>query len=727
MDSTPSGSDTLPAGKTEAAAQNAPNAVRATTVARESEHKPKPAAQGSKGDQNGGVKDHESRDAGATEDDKEDKGNKKPRPPWLRPLLLCVVVVVLCFLIPWFTRYWHYSQTHVSTDDAYVTGNLTNVGPIISGTLLQLTVDEGSYVKRGQLVARLDPAGPRASLRQAVAAYNAALSQIPEAERNLAYQQQSTQAAIQKAQASLAVQNSKTQGAARQLALTSGTTSNQLKEAQAATDQASAQVEQNIALVQSAQATVANDIQGVQTSQASLLSYEQQIQTAQKAFQAARSRVDATQADVDRDTKDEERYRVLYLQDAISAQIYDQAHASTRSARATLLANQALAEEAQSQVDQARANALQAQSQVEQSRKIVTQAQAQVRAAERAADAAGKQVKVEEAAFYVAKANGLQVAVQQSTLASTSQQSGESEADLVTAQAGKEQIAVRRKQIVTYRAQVAEALAALNNAQITLNDTNIYAPSDGIVVHKAVNIGVALSVGQTILTMTQGDYAWVEANFKETQLNDVVPGEPVEVEVDAIPAKTFKGHVRSINQASGTATSLLPTDNATGNFTKVVQRIPVRIEFDAASDADDPKYARKKDMQSLRQGMSVVATVDKTHVEKYRNRQDKLQNSRFASGDGGQSGPSGLPNPGAEFPNANRRNNGNNGGQNGEQSNGLNGNTSSSDQAAYGNSNGNSGSNNGGGNVPGGGIGEGGMNGAGTGTSASSASGGGGR
>lgn len=546
----------------------------------------------------------------------------KPRPAWLKPVILGGLVIILLFCVPWILRYWHYSHTHVSTDDAYVTGNLTNVSPITSGTLLQLTVDEGSYVKRGQLVARQDPAGPRASLRQALAAYNAALTQIPQAERNLAFQDQSTRATIRHAQASLAVQDAKTQGAARQVILTAGTTNNQVREARAKIEQANAQVEQNLALVQSALANAANSQQGVQTSQASLQSVQQQIQTAQKAYQAAQARIELAHAELDRNTKDEERYHTLYLQDATSEQTYDNAHALTRSAAATLSANLAMAEEARSQVDQAKSNAAAAQSQVDQSYQAVKQSQAQVVAAQRAADAAGKQVSVEEAAYAVAKSNGLQVGVQQAALASNTRQAGESQADVATALAGKEQVAVRLKQIDTYRAQAAESRAAVTNAQITLDDTNIFAPTDGIVVHKAANIGASILAGQTIVTVTQGEYVWVEANYKETQLADVVAGEPAELEVDALPGKIFKGHVRSVNEASGAATSLLPPDNATGNFTKVVQRIPVRIEFDSASDGADPKYGRLKDLINLRQGMSVVANIDVSDADKYRRKLD---------------------------------------------------------------------------------------------------------
>jgi Cation efflux system protein CusB domain 1 len=116
--------------------------------------------------------------------------------------------------------------------------------------------------------------------------------------------------------------------------------------------------------------------------------------------------------------------------------------------------------------------------------------------------------------------------------------------------------------------------------------------------------------GQTILTLTEGDYVWVTANYKETQLRNTHPGQPAEVEVDAVPGKAFLGWVRSINEATGAATSLLPPENATGNFVKVVQRIPVRIELDPAGDDEDRKYARLSDIRTLRQGMSVSATID---------------------------------------------------------------------------------------------------------------------
>jgi membrane fusion protein (multidrug efflux system) len=566
-------------------------------------------------------------------------GAQTKGPSWGRLLIIGLVILLLVIGIPWGLNFWHYSSTHVSTDDAYISGNLVSVSPLVSGTLDKLLVDEGYNVKRGQLIAKLSDSGPQASLRQARANYNAALSQIPEAERNLLYQREATNAAIRKAQAALGSQRAKTTGAEQQVTLASGTTLNQVRQTQSQISAAQAGQQQYLAQANATDVAIDNYQQSIQTALASLDNYRQQVETAQKAVQAAQAHVQGAQSEADRTIKDDERYRVLYMQDAVSAQVYDNARAQARNAQANLQADQSQVEQAQSQVEQARASVRQAQSQVEQARKNVTQAQAQARAAHRAADAAGEQVNVARAGLKLARANTTQVGIQQANLLSTSRQTGESEADVAAAQAGQQQVEVRRRQIDTFRAQAQQALAALNNAQIQLDHTYIYAPNDGTVVKKIANAGASLSPGQTIVTMTQGDYVWVQANFKETQLKDVRPGEAAEVEVDAMPGKVFKGHVGSINQTTGAATALLPPDNATGNFTKVVQRVAVRIELVAARDNDDKKYARQKDILSLRRGMSVTATVD---IDKDRSANGKSSESDGATGtEGARAGTGG--------------------------------------------------------------------------------------
>jgi len=513
---------------------------------------------------------------------------KKAASPIRKLIIGTLVAIVLIIGAIWGLSIYHYGQTHESTDDAYVTGNLINVSPIISGTLSQLLVEEGDKLTKNELIGRLEDSGQRASLAQAQAAYQSAQSQLPQAESNLLYQQQATDADIRRAQAALDSQQAKTSGARQQVTLSRNTTVNQIKQAQSQIVQAQAQAAQAEAQVQ--------------TAQAALDAQRQSVFTAQRAADAASSNVAAAKANAIRYANDETRYAKLVLTEAVTPQQYDTAKAAADSSEAQLAAAQDQAAQAVSQVAQTRAG--------------VTQSLSQLVAARRAAAAAQQQVAVAQAGLGIAEANGTQVGIQKSNVVNNLGQSASALADLSTAQAGRTNIRLRQDQITTARAGVLSAKAALDNAQVTENDTYIYAPSEGTVVKKAVNAGAALSPGQTILTMTQGDYVYITANFKETQLSSVRPGQPAEIEVDSFPGRVFKGYVKSINEATGATQALLPPDNATGNFTKVVQRIPVRIELEAAKASDDKKYARASDIVALRQGMSVTATIDVSSAQK---------------------------------------------------------------------------------------------------------------
>jgi membrane fusion protein (multidrug efflux system) len=522
-----------------------------------------------------------------TEDNKDNQNNspqdeKKPASPLRKVIITGVIAAAVIAAIIWGISYYNYSQNHVGTDDAYVTGNLVNVSPIISGTLRTLTVDQGSPVKKGQLIGRIEDSGQQASLAQAQAAYQSALSQLPQAEQNLAYQQQSTQANIRKAQAELAAQQAKTAGAQQQVILSRNQVLNQVQQAQSQVAQAQAQAAQYDAQVQTARSAVATQ--------------EQNVVTAKRAADAADAQIAGAQATFNRDKTDEARYAKLVSQQAVTPQQYDVAHAATVNAA--------------SQLDAARFQASQAHSQVDSVRATVAQTIDQLKAAQRAADAAIQNVDVARSGLGIARANLSQIPIQQSNVRNNFGQNASAQADVSTAQAGNTQIKLRQAEIATARANVQSALAQLHNAQIIENDTYLYAPNDGTVTKKAVNIGASLSPGQTIVTITQGDYVYVTANFKETQLRDVKPNEAVEIDVDTYPDLVFQGYVQSINEATGATDSLLPPDNATGNFTKVVQRIPVRIEFRAAKPGEDKKFATASDIANLRQGESVTATID---------------------------------------------------------------------------------------------------------------------
>jgi membrane fusion protein, multidrug efflux system len=139
--------------------------------------------------------------------------------------------------------------------------------------------------------------------------------------------------------------------------------------------------------------------------------------------------------------------------------------------------------------------------------------------------------------------------------------------------------------------------AALTVAQVNLGYTQIHSPGDGMVGERQVRAGQLLSPGAQILTFV-ADTRWVQANYRETQLTHMKIGDATQIHIDVYPGRTWKGHVVDIAPASGSQFALLPPDNATGNFTKVVQRVPVKIAFDDASRAAE-----------LRPGLSVVAEV----------------------------------------------------------------------------------------------------------------------
>lgn len=166
----------------------------------------------------------------------------------------------------------------------------------------------------------------------------------------------------------------------------------------------------------------------------------------------------------------------------------------------------------------------------------------------------------------------------------------EAEASLATLQA----------RLKTQGARVKQANAALDNAMLDLKRTIVVAPISGRVAKKNVDPGKYVQPGQTFLTIVDDANIWIIANFKETQIKKMKPDLPVEISVDAYPGAIFKGHVDSFQPGTGSVFSLLPPENATGNFVKVTQRVPVKILIDSPPNPAHP----------LRPGLSVIPHVD---------------------------------------------------------------------------------------------------------------------
>jgi membrane fusion protein (multidrug efflux system) len=205
-----------------------------------------------------------------------------------------------------------------------------------------------------------------------------------------------------------------------------------------------------------------------------------------------------------------------------------------------------------------------------------------------------------------AKAQESTVAGNQAAIQSATQLIDQRRAQLAEAQSklvqsqrnGPTQLAYRRAAVQTERAGVKTAQVDVEQAQLKLSYSKIAAPVSGIVLQRSAEVGARVSAGQQLLSIAQIDDLWVTANFKETQMRNLKPGQSAVLHVDALN-EDFEGYIENIGAATGSVSSVLPPENATGNFVKVVQRLPVRIRF-------------KKDQQGLnrlRPGMSVEPEV----------------------------------------------------------------------------------------------------------------------
>jgi membrane fusion protein (multidrug efflux system) len=266
---------------------------------------------------------------------------------------------------------------------------------------------------------------------------------------------------------------------------------------------------------------------------------ERQLGAARARLSTAQANVRVAQANLTKATQDVERYKQLVSKDEISKQQYDQAVAAQAAAQATLDAQNALAAEATQNISVSEQNVAQARTRVEQA-----------------------------------------------------------DAQIQSALTGPQQVLSSEAKAQSAAAKVDEQRALLDQAELNLKYTTIVAPIDGIVGKKNVAIGQNIAAGQELMAVVPLDNLWITANFKETQLDKMRVGQPVKIKVDAYD-RTYSGKIQRIAGASGARFSLLPPENATGNYVKVVQRIPVRIALDPGQNGD----------HLLRQGMSVTPSV----------------------------------------------------------------------------------------------------------------------
>lgn len=304
--------------------------------------------------------------------------------------------------------------------------------------------------------------------------------------------------------------------------------------------------------------------------------YQVKVQQAQAALQAAQRQANAAQSSISYASAN--------------------AQAQTTEAQGNIAGAIANIADAQAAVAEARAGVPQAQATLAQANANLEKAQAdyaRYRALYQEGAIPAQQLDTAKASYNVALAErtAAQEGIRQAQAQLTQAQQGVSAAQaklestrgsLQQAQATGVQTNVNRSQYEATVAAIAQAQANLAEAQLQLSYTDIVTPASGRIGRKTVEAGQQVQPGQPLMAVVGNDL-WVTANFKETQIEHMRPGEPVEVTLDAFPDRTFIGKIDSLSPASGAEFALLPPDNATGNFTKVVQRIPVKIALDPNS------------------------------------------------------------------------------------------------------------------------------------------------
>lgn len=276
-------------------------------------------------------------------------------------------------------------------------------------------------------------------------------------------------------------------------------------------------------------------------AKSALATAKAQVHASNSGLAQAKAQVAAARADANRDQLDLKRYKRLHASGVVSPQTYDHAVASAKASAA--------------QVDEAKAAEAAAEDQQQVAKSRMAEAQAHF---------------------------------------------NEAQAKLAKAESAPKQVALSASQQPVRQDEVNQAKANMQQAELNLKYTRIYAATSGRVTKKSVQLGEYVSPGQILMSVVPL-HVWVTANYKETDLAPIHPGEPVTVSVDAYPDTTFKAHVNSIMEGTGSRFSLLPPENATGNYVKVVQRVPVKIVFD--HQPNPAKY-------HLAPGMSVVPEID---------------------------------------------------------------------------------------------------------------------
>lgn len=453
-------------------------------------------------------------------------------------VLRLILAVALVIGLVIGVRYWLFVKSHVSTENAQITSDVVQVAPQISGMVQSVIVKDNQLVKNGELIATIDDSTFRA--------------------------------AVDEAKANLAVAVAQARGAGVSVNLTQSTGSAQIRQAQGGLGQARSSVESAKAGVAAARAAVSSAEANQKRSGASIAAAQAGVANARANLAAAIATVSAFQANYDNAAREADRFANLASAGADSQQKADQLATAATAAKSALESAREQVNAARAQVESRQADLEVAKDQDQASEALVEQAKAGLSGAWHGVPQARAREEQAQGQLQQASTVPTQVAVSQT---------GKAQAE----------------------AKVEQARSALQTAILQLSYCRICAPVDGRVSKKTVEVGEFVQPGTPLMALIPTENMWVVANFKETQLASIHVGSKANIYVDAFPRHPFEGAVDSISAGTGATFALLPPDNASGNFVKVVQKLPVKIALKPG----------QPHLDQLRAGISVTVVVDK--------------------------------------------------------------------------------------------------------------------
>lgn len=431
--------------------------------------------------------------------------------------------------------YWLYNRQFETTDDAFVEGNIIQISPKVSAHISKIHFKENQFVKKGDLLIELESSEFDAKFEKAKAELQAA------------------QALRGKALANVA--------------LTRKTAKADLNQALSNYDTTKTNINQSKLLVNTKENGVTLSRNQLKTAEATLRQTQAQIPAAEAILAQMRSQLPNAQTKFEVAQSEHERNQMLFQAGDVSKQT----------------------------LDRSKADLAEAQSNFESAKKQIEIAQAQLNSLRHQVEIAASKLNEAKSNVTVAENDFLR---SQSEVQTASSQANESYGRVQEARSVPEKVAVDESEVSGADAQIAQAEAALRQAELELSYTKIYAPEDGFISQKNVQEGQLVQSDQALLAISQPEI-WVVANFKETQIGNIKAGQTVLIYIDAYPNLILNGTVDSFQAGTGSRFSVIPPENASGNFVKVVQRIPVKIKFEESDER----------LKLLVPGMSVIPKV----------------------------------------------------------------------------------------------------------------------